>query len=229
MKRLLTILTSVMVLHSCSSSANAVQPTESFTAQTVVSGSLQTAPSKAVNTAVASKSNTAPVILNSMLKQQRTKQIRLSNRDKIIKAVSKVKKYAGKTWYAFGGATPRAWDCSGLVRWTYKQMGVDLYHSASVQMRSGKKVKTPKIGDLVAFSYGGRYAGHIGIYVGDGKFIHSPRPGVRTIIESVDRFAHNIGTRVVYTRILNTGDLTIKMPPKKRLASGLSIGRYPIA
>jgi hypothetical protein len=95
-------------------------------------------------------------------------------------------------------------------------------------MRSGKKVKTPKIGDLVAFSYGGRYAGHIGIYVGDGKFIHSPRPGVRTVIENVDRFARNIGSRVVYTRILNTGDLTIKMPPKKRLASGPLLGRYLI-
>lgn len=228
MKRLLTILTSVMVLHSCSSSANAVQPIESFTAQTVVSGSLQTAPSKSVKSAVASKPGTARVILNSMLKQQRTKQIRLSNRDKIIKAVSKVKKYAGKTWYAFGGATPRAWDCSGLVRWTYKQAGVNLYHSASVQMNSGKRVKHPKIGDLVAFSYGGRYAGHIGIYIGDGKFIHSPRPGVRTIIENVDRFAHNIRSKVVYTRILNTDGLQIKMPKNVRIASGLSIGKYPI-
>ena len=163
-----------------------------------------------------------------MLKQQRTKQIRLSNRDKIIKAVSKVKKYAGKTWYAFGGATPRAWDCSGLVRWTYKQAGVNLYHSASVQMNSGKRVKHPKIGDLVAFSYGGRYAGHIGIYIGDGKFIHSPRPGVRTIIENVDRFAHNIRSKVVYTRILNTDGLQIKMPKNVRIASGLSIGKYPI-
>jgi cell wall-associated NlpC family hydrolase len=126
----------------------------------------------------------------------------IQNAETLQRVVSKVKKYAGKTWYAYGGSTPRGWDCSGLVLWTYKQAGVKLYHSASVQMNSGKRVKTPKVGDLVAFSYGGRYAGHIGIYVGDGKFIHSPRPGVRTVVENVKKFANNIGSRVVYTRVL---------------------------
>lgn len=123
---------------------------------------------------------------------------------KLDTAIKKVKKYAGKTWYAFGGSTPRGWDCSGLVLWTYKQAGVNLYHSASVQRNSGKKVKTPKVGDLVSFSYGRGYMGHIGIYVGDGKFIHSVRRGVRTTIESVDKFAKNMGAKAVYTRILKT-------------------------
>lgn len=126
----------------------------------------------------------------------------IQNAETLKQVVAKVKKYKGKTWYVFGGATPSGWDCSGLVTWTYKQAGVNLYHSASAQMNSGKRVKTPKVGDLVAFSYGGRYAGHIGIYVGNGNFIHSPRPGVRTTIENVKKFAHDIGSRVVYTRIL---------------------------
>jgi cell wall-associated NlpC family hydrolase len=124
------------------------------------------------------------------------------NAAKLEKAVNKVKRYSGRTWYAFGGSTPRGWDCSGLVKWTYKQVGIDLYHSASVQRNSGKKVKTPKVGDLVSFSYGYGYMGHIGIYVGDGKFIHSVRRGIKTTTESVSKFAKNVGAKAVYTRIL---------------------------
>lgn len=126
----------------------------------------------------------------------------IQNAVKLERAVNKVKKYRGKTWYAYGGATPRGWDCSGLVLWTYKQAGVKLYHSASVQRNSGKKVKTPKVGDLVSFSYGRGYMGHIGIYVGNGNFIHSPARGVRTTIENANRFAKAVGAKVVYTRIL---------------------------
>jgi len=124
------------------------------------------------------------------------------NAVKLEKAVNKVRKYSGKTWYAFGGSTPSGWDCSGLVLWTYKQAGVDLYHSASVQRNSGKKVKTPKVGDLVSFRYGNGYMGHVGIYVGNDKFIHSVRAGIRTTTESVSKFAKNIGAKAVYTRIL---------------------------
>jgi cell wall-associated NlpC family hydrolase len=124
------------------------------------------------------------------------------NAAKLEKAVNKVRKYSGKTWYAFGGSSPRGWDCSGLVKWTYKQAGIDLYHSASVQRNSGKKVKTPKVGDLVSFRYGNGYMGHIGIYVGNGKFIHSVKPGIRTTTESVSKFAKNIKAKAVYTRIL---------------------------
>jgi cell wall-associated NlpC family hydrolase len=126
------------------------------------------------------------------------------NTTKLNNAINKVKKYAGKTWYAFGGSTPRGWDCSGLVKWTYKQVGINLYHSATVQRNSGKKVKTPKVGDLVSFSYGRGYMGHIGIYVGNGKFIHSVKPGVKTTIESVSKFAKNIRAKAVYTRLLKT-------------------------
>jgi cell wall-associated NlpC family hydrolase len=166
------------------------------------------------NPVTLNKAGTA--VLQAQLKEGMRVAKLVNNAAKLKSVVGKVRKYAGKSWYVFGGATPSGWDCSGLVTWTYKQMGVNLYHSASAQMNSGKKVKTPKVGDLVAFSYGGRYAGHIGIYVGNGNFIHSPRPGVRTTIENVNRFAHNIGSRVVYTRILNTGSLEITLPPIKK-------------
>ena len=189
--------------------AGATQFVFAEAAKTALSGETSTNNSLTVNkTGIAS--------LQIQLKEALRVAKLVNNADKLKSAVSKVRKYAGRSWYAFGGSTPRGWDCSGLVRWTYKQIGVNLYHSASTQMNSGKKVKTPKVGDLVAFSYGGRYAGHIGIYVGNGNFIHSPRRGVRTVIENVNKFAHNIGSRVVYTRILNTGSLDITLPPIKK-------------
>jgi cell wall-associated NlpC family hydrolase len=140
--------------------------------------------------------------LQAQLKESVRAAKLIQNAAKLHVAVEKVKKYSGKTWYAFGGSSPRGWDCSGLVLWTYKQVGVDLYHSASVQRNSGKKVKTPKVGDLVSFRYGNGYMGHIGIYVGDGKFIHSVKRGVRTTTESVSKFTKHMRAKAVYTRIL---------------------------
>ena len=68
-----------------------------------------------------------------------------SNTAKLHTAIKKLKKYVNKTWYVFSGDTPRGWDCSGLVKWTYDQLGIDLKHSASVQKNSGTIHKTPKL------------------------------------------------------------------------------------
>ena len=166
------------------------------TAKAGLSGEIST------NTSLKSPKVAGVAALQATLKESMRVAKLIQNAETLKRIVGKVKKYRGKTWYAYGGATPRGWDCSGLVLWTYKQAGVKLYHSASVQRNSGKKVKTPKVGDLVSFSYGYGYMGHIGIYVGEGKFIHSVRRGVRTTVENVDKFAKNMGAKAVYTRIL---------------------------
>jgi cell wall-associated NlpC family hydrolase len=146
---------------------------------------------------------TAVVQLTLLQQQQRAAQKLVDNKIKIMKAVKKVKKYSGKTWYAFSGSSPYGWDCSGLVRWTYEQMGVTLEHSATKQMRSGKVVKYPVIGDIVAFYYpGSKSSFHVGIYVGNGKMIHSYRPGVVTQIESVAGIAKGNRAKYKYVRIL---------------------------
>jgi cell wall-associated NlpC family hydrolase len=90
--------------------------------------------------------------------------------------------------------------------WTYEQLGIELKHSASAQKNSGKKYKTPKIGDVVAFGWK-NYSGaqHVGIYIGNGKMIHAPAPGHRTAIISVKKWAKmNWNTKVTYTRFIET-------------------------
>jgi cell wall-associated NlpC family hydrolase len=120
-----------------------------------------------------------------------------------------VKNQIGITRWVLGGSTTKAWDCSGLVRWTYAHLGVDLRHSATTQRTSGTIVTEPKIGDLVSFNYKGRKSAyHIGIYLGPDQMIHSGgKPGDRTEIRSISDWVKSNGnSEVVYTRIIETNN-----------------------
>jgi len=78
--------------------------------------------------------------------------------------------------YRWGGASPRAgFDCSGLVQYVYRKVGIQLPHHAASQYGHGRRVAQGSLraGDLVFFSG----LGHVGIYAGGGKFIHAPRRG----------------------------------------------------
>lgn len=131
----------------------------------------------------------------------------VSNTKKLNETLELVKNQIGRTPWVFQGSSPRSWDCSGLVRWTYAQLGVDLYHSATAQRNLGTIVTEPKIGDLVSFNYrNSRGAYHIGIYLGPDEMIHSGgKPGDRTEIISISEWAEdNNNSEFVYTRIIET-------------------------
>lgn len=90
--------------------------------------------------------------------------------------VRKAKSAIG-TPYVSGGSAPGGFDCSGLVQWAYNSVGVDVPRTAREQASVGHKVrhvKDMRAGDIVAFRHPKR-GYHTGIYVGDGKFVHSPR------------------------------------------------------
>ena len=93
---------------------------------------------------------------------------------RMAQVVKKLKKRIGKTWYVFSGSTPSGWDCSGMTRWAYQQIGVDIPHSANKQAKSGIRVVSPAIGDLVLFGYKGTNTFfHASIYIGNGQVIHA--------------------------------------------------------
>jgi len=78
--------------------------------------------------------------------------------------------------YLYGGASPRTgFDCSGFVRYVYGHFGVALAHSSFADLVHGRRVGRWQLkpGDLVFFDGGG----HVGIYVGHGRFIHAPHSG----------------------------------------------------
>ncbi|MBR5792148.1 MAG: C40 family peptidase [Ruminiclostridium sp.] len=82
--------------------------------------------------------------------------------------------------YVWGGQSKKGFDCSGLVYYVLKNLGYSPSRSTSEQYKMGSSVSKSKLqpGDLVFFA--GTYKSgisHVGIYIGDGKFIHAPSSG----------------------------------------------------
>jgi len=93
------------------------------------------------------------------------------------KLVSFARKQIGDPYRA-GHSGPDAFDCSGLVRYVYKQItGKSLPHYSKAQYKQARKIKKSKAqpGDLVFFFQGGAH--HVGIYIGKGKMIDAPNAG----------------------------------------------------
>lgn len=76
--------------------------------------------------------------------------------------------------YVYGADGPRAFDCSGFSSYVYREFGVDLPRTADSQSSVGAAVSKGNLeaGDLLFFNTAG-YVSHVGIYIGDGQFIHA--------------------------------------------------------
>ena len=77
--------------------------------------------------------------------------------------------------YVFGGTSPYGFDCSGYVQYVFANAGISLPRTADVQYEVGTPVSTTELvaGDLVFFTTYTWGASHVGIYLGDNKFIHA--------------------------------------------------------
>jgi cell wall-associated NlpC family hydrolase len=88
------------------------------------------------------------------------------------------------TRYVYGGSSPGSgFDCSGFVRFVYAHFGVSLPHSSYAQFDLGRRIARSSLrpGDLVFFDG----LGHVGMYIGNGRFIHAPHTGTRVRIETL--------------------------------------------
>lgn len=94
-------------------------------------------------------------------------------------AVEIARQYLGVP-YVWAGASPSGgFDCSGLVLYVYAQLGIDLPHFARSQYECGQHIAYSALmpGDLVFFGSSVETIHHVGIYIGDGQFIHAPQTG----------------------------------------------------
>ena len=104
-------------------------------------------------------------------------------------AVVKMAKKMLGVKYSYGGTSPnRGFDCSGLVQYSHKSVGVSLPRTTSQQYKAAKWIakKHLKAGDLVFFKIiPSRAVSHVGIYLGNSRFIHAPSSGKRVKISSM--------------------------------------------
>ena len=116
---------------------------------------------------------------------------------------AKIEKVLGVR-YLTAGTTTKGFDCSGFTRYIFAQLDIDLSHSSKVQVTEGEKVAQDdlKAGDLVFFNTGRSGSAntvanisHVGIYVGDGYFVHSAsNSGVTKSKLSEKYYAHRYVT-----------------------------------
>lgn len=89
--------------------------------------------------------------------------------------------------YRYGGSDPEGFDCSGLVRYVYRQVGVWVPRTVREQRAYARKVPMVEIqaGDLLFFDIDDGKGRHVGIYEGHGRFIHAPSSGKQVARASV--------------------------------------------
>ena len=99
--------------------------------------------------------------------------------------------------YRWGGTSPTTgFDCSGLVRWAYGQVGIEVPHNSYALWSTGREVERSKMaaGDVLVFSG----FGHVGLYLGGGRMVHAPSTGRH--VEIVELGSSNYGSRIVGAR-----------------------------
>ncbi|MBN8487672.1 MAG: C40 family peptidase [Burkholderiales bacterium] len=111
-------------------------------------------------------------------------------RDKASDLVLTAMNFIGVRYRRGGGSEDQGFDCSGFTRYVFENsVGLVLPRRAAEQAASPGLVSIPmdelKPGDLVFFNTMRRAFSHVGIYVGDGKFIHSPRTGEQVRVEDM--------------------------------------------
>jgi cell wall-associated NlpC family hydrolase len=118
------------------------------------------------------------------LKLHRTRERRLdAPRPVGVRAVRFARSLLGAP-YRWGGESPSTgFDCSGFVRYIYARFGLDLPHSSYADYDLGVRVSRGALrpGDLVFFDG----VGHVGMYVGSGRFIHAPHSGTNVQVTSL--------------------------------------------
>ncbi|WP_123808115.1 NlpC/P60 family protein [Lactiplantibacillus plantarum] len=129
--------------------------------------------------------------------------------------VNAMEKYGATNKYVYGAEGPSAFDCSGLVEYTLKKLGISFPRTSGEQYKASKHVSNPKPGDLVFFGPGG--SEHVGVYTGNGEFYSAENEKSGMGISKVHGGGY--GTFAGYGRVPGLSDSTSS--DKSSKSSGL--------
>lgn len=89
--------------------------------------------------------------------------------------------------YRYGGSSPRGFDCSGLVHYSYGRAGFAVPRTTREQRDRSRPLALRELraGDLLFFNQEGKRAGHVGLYVGQGRFVHAPSSGKNVYLSTL--------------------------------------------
>ena len=92
------------------------------------------------------------------------------------------------TPYRYGGGDPSGFDCSGLVQYSHLNAGINVPRTAAAQYKIAHPVSRSELkpGDVIFFRVHWRKISHVGIYAGQGKFIHAPSSGKHVTFSSLN-------------------------------------------
>ena len=125
-------------------------------------------------------------LLNKL--DSKLEQVRIKMADRASNLVVTAMGFLGVPYRRGGNSADTGFDCSGFVRAMYEQtVGLVLPRRANEQAAATQTIdkKDLQPGDLVFFNTMKRAFSHVGIYVGEGKFIHSPKPGAQVRVEDM--------------------------------------------
>lgn len=137
----------------------------------------------------ATTTKTLPKVTEQKATPKAAPEIKVATTRKADKAVVFALAQKGER-YVYGGTGPNTWDCSGLTQAAWKAAGVSIPRTSQAQWKSLPKVSlnSLKPGDLIVFYKG---ASHIGLYIGDGKFIHAANKSRPVSIDSFSGYYRN--------------------------------------
>ena len=115
------------------------------------------------------------------------------NTDKCKKITSLAKTKLGKRYVWGASGNKNTYDCSSFVKYVYKKNGIELPRTSIMQSKVGKYVKRDELqkGDLIFFDTSKRrkgYVNHVGIYLGDNKFIHASSAKKKVVVSNLSKF-----------------------------------------
>jgi len=117
-----------------------------------------------------------------------TRYQQVTNKHQQKAIINNARAMLGVKYYYGGSSANTGFDCSGLVYYSYLKQGIKIPRTTTAQLKTSRKIPKSalRVGDLVFFAINGSKVSHVGIFLGNNKFIHAPSTGKKVNITTMD-------------------------------------------